>query len=202
MQIYWNKRKRLHNKRVQLPEDWFGTPTWPPWRHVKGFPKSVHILGMPVLYQLICMVCGREDPGVEFKVRLISRASRECTCRWCNNHCLIPFASTHNSILGDPGAASRDDRIVIGNQWYSAPPGMERLSTKNPFRRRISSVRKEGTFSALWTNISAGVTTIYSKSFHFSSISSLGASWFWKREDPRDEFANFQTNGLYKSKDT
>ena len=46
MQTYWNKRKRLHKKRVQLPEDWFGTPTWPPfhcfgtpiwppWRHVK-----------------------------------------------------------------------------------------------------------------------------------------------------------------------
>ena len=45
MQIYWSKRKRLHKKRVQLPEDWFGTPTWPsfhcfrtpiwpPWRHV------------------------------------------------------------------------------------------------------------------------------------------------------------------------
>ena len=30
MQIYKNKRKRLHKKRVQLPEDWFGTPTWPP----------------------------------------------------------------------------------------------------------------------------------------------------------------------------
>ena len=57
-------------------------------------------------------------------------------------------------------------------------------------------------FSALWTNISAGVTAIYNKSFHFSSILSLGASWFWKREDPRDEFANFQTNGRYKSKDT
>ena len=27
IQIYWNKRKRLHKKRVQLPEDWFGTPT-------------------------------------------------------------------------------------------------------------------------------------------------------------------------------
>ena len=25
MQIYWNKRKRLHKKRVQLPQDWFGT---------------------------------------------------------------------------------------------------------------------------------------------------------------------------------
>ena len=46
MQIYWNKRKRFHKKRVQLPQDWFGTPTWrpfhcfgtpiwPPWRHVK-----------------------------------------------------------------------------------------------------------------------------------------------------------------------
>ena len=48
MQIYCNKRKRLHKKRVQLPGDWFGTPTWqpfhcfgtpiwPPWRHVKTF---------------------------------------------------------------------------------------------------------------------------------------------------------------------
>ena len=47
----WNKRKRLHKKRVQLPEDWFGTPTWPPfhcfgtpiwppWRHV----KTLHML--------------------------------------------------------------------------------------------------------------------------------------------------------------
>ena len=46
IQIYWNKRKCLHKKRVQLPQDWFGTPTWPPfhcfgtpiwppWRHVK-----------------------------------------------------------------------------------------------------------------------------------------------------------------------
>ena len=46
MQIYWNKRKRLYKKRVQLPQDWFGTPIWPPfhcfgtpiwppWRHVK-----------------------------------------------------------------------------------------------------------------------------------------------------------------------
>ena len=49
MQIYWNKRKRLHKKRVQLPQDWFGTPTWPPfhcfgtpiwppWRHAKTPP--------------------------------------------------------------------------------------------------------------------------------------------------------------------
>ena len=46
MLIYWNKRKHLHEKRVPLPEDFLGTPTWPPfhcfgtpiwslWRHVK-----------------------------------------------------------------------------------------------------------------------------------------------------------------------
>ena len=35
IQIYCNKRKRLHKKRVQLPQDLFGTPIWPPWRHVK-----------------------------------------------------------------------------------------------------------------------------------------------------------------------
>jgi len=46
MQISWDKRKRLHKKRVQLPKNFLGTPTWPPfhcfgtpiwppWRHVK-----------------------------------------------------------------------------------------------------------------------------------------------------------------------
>ena len=53
MQIYWNKRKRLHKKRVQLPEDWFGTPTWPPF-HCFGtpiwppvVPKSYRPKGQP-----------------------------------------------------------------------------------------------------------------------------------------------------------
>ena len=51
MQIYRNKRKRLFKKRVQLPRDWFGTSTWPPfhcfgtqlwplWRHVKTLYTS------------------------------------------------------------------------------------------------------------------------------------------------------------------
>ena len=31
MQIYDNKRNCLHEKRVQLPQDCFGTPTWPPF---------------------------------------------------------------------------------------------------------------------------------------------------------------------------
>ena len=37
MQIYSNKRKRLHKKRSQLPEDYFGTPTWSPF-HCFGTP--------------------------------------------------------------------------------------------------------------------------------------------------------------------
>ena len=35
--IFEQRRKRLHTKRVQLPEDSFGTPTWPPF-HCFGTP--------------------------------------------------------------------------------------------------------------------------------------------------------------------
>ena len=38
MQIYWDKNKFVHKKRVQLPQDWFGTPTWP----------SFHCFGTPI----------------------------------------------------------------------------------------------------------------------------------------------------------
>ena len=37
MLIYWNKRKFLHKKSVQLPQDYLGTPTWPPF-HCFGTP--------------------------------------------------------------------------------------------------------------------------------------------------------------------
>ena len=40
MQIYWNKRKRLHKKNVWLPQDSVGTPISSPWRHVKKFSKN------------------------------------------------------------------------------------------------------------------------------------------------------------------
>ena len=54
------------------------------WR---SFPKTVHLLAMLLLYRLTRMVWGREGRGVEYKVRLMSQLSRECTCTWCNNHC-------------------------------------------------------------------------------------------------------------------
>ena len=37
MPVYWNKRKHLHKKRVQLPDDCFETPTWPMF-HCFGRP--------------------------------------------------------------------------------------------------------------------------------------------------------------------
>ena len=45
MLIYWNKRKRLHKKRVQLPEDWLETPTWPPFY---CFGTPIWWLAMPL----------------------------------------------------------------------------------------------------------------------------------------------------------
>ena len=53
MQIYRNKRKRLHKKRVQLSQDWFGKPIWPPWRHVKTLEsESIRFIGLNPLYTL------------------------------------------------------------------------------------------------------------------------------------------------------
>ena len=34
MLIYWNKRKFLHKKRIQLPQDCLSTPIWPPFHCV------------------------------------------------------------------------------------------------------------------------------------------------------------------------
>ena len=55
LQINWNKIEHLHKKRVQLPQDWFrtptwlpfhrlGTPIWLPWRHVKTLYPQINSL--------------------------------------------------------------------------------------------------------------------------------------------------------------
>lgn len=35
IQVYWNKRKCTHKKRVKLPQDWFGAPTSLLWGNTK-----------------------------------------------------------------------------------------------------------------------------------------------------------------------
>ena len=63
MQIYWHKRKCLHKKRIQLPQDWFGTLTWPPshclrhqygrrdvmWKHSFNDPIDSTVVTQPLL---------------------------------------------------------------------------------------------------------------------------------------------------------
>ena len=84
MQMYWNKRKRLHKKRVQLPEDWFGTPTWPPLRHVKTLYTCIYHATLKIHHQISIkqtrlsaeFFCKNEfylhEPGTKTKNHLIS----------------------------------------------------------------------------------------------------------------------------------
>ena len=51
-QIYWNKSKRLHKKGTHLPQDWFETPTWPPF-HCFGTPIWPPWRRMKTLYSFL-----------------------------------------------------------------------------------------------------------------------------------------------------
>ena len=79
-QIYWNKRKRLHKKRVQIPEDWYGTPTWPPF-HYFGTPMGPPWRHVKTLYSWFNKGCfGRSYCLVVTKV----------------NHCIVSYAQMPN----------------------------------------------------------------------------------------------------------
>ena len=68
MQIYWNKRKRLHKKKVQLPEDCFGTPTWPPF-HCFGTPIWPPWLHVKTLYICVDFVQGACTESLDSQVQ-------------------------------------------------------------------------------------------------------------------------------------
>ena len=63
-QIYWNKRKCLHKKRVQLPEDWFGTPTWPPF-HCFGTPIWPPWCHVKTIYSSCSSLDHKDSAGAE-----------------------------------------------------------------------------------------------------------------------------------------
>ena len=44
------QRNLLHKKRVQLPRDWFGTPTRRTWRHVKRLYGNAHWANILILH--------------------------------------------------------------------------------------------------------------------------------------------------------
>ena len=92
VQIYWNKTKRLHKKSVQLPQDWYGTPIWPPWRRVKTLHTSLLtrsactitidkitkiVRALWLARKRVCMsVCNH---GCDFKMFCFSRANHATT---------------------------------------------------------------------------------------------------------------------------
>ena len=51
VQIYWNKKKRLHKERVELPQHYFGIPTWSPF-HCFGTPIWPLLRHVKTLYKI------------------------------------------------------------------------------------------------------------------------------------------------------
>ena len=131
MQIYWNKRKCLHKKRVQLPQDWFGTPTWPPfhcfgtqlwppWRHVKthntiscqnnlGLHLGCHT-GWLSYFTLVCLWCGLT----------VVRSGGRCTVTWLPNFLGWVDLLTHSAPLA---CASRGRELRYKRTLGIASPG-------------------------------------------------------------------------------
>ena len=77
MKIYWNKRKRLRTKRVQIPHDWFGTPIWPPWRHVQ---KRVLRIVLPN--------CHYDDALIQSGITALSQRREEACINFIKRDCL------------------------------------------------------------------------------------------------------------------
>ena len=75
MQIYRNERKRLHKERVQLPQHWFGTPTWPPF-HCFGTPiwpllRHVKKTLLPATADLFPLVANTGAKSVQKQIKSI-----------------------------------------------------------------------------------------------------------------------------------
>ena len=144
MQIYWNKRKRLHKKRVQLPEDWFGTPTWPPF-HCFGTPIWPPWRHVKTLYSGITKVFSAWDNRIMKNDPIVPIHSRSiCTLLLTRPHDLNwKWASTYSSevsrgvlfwILGGglpPGSSNSDPtshgakNVIFFTLVF--PPGFWRL---------------------------------------------------------------------------
>ena len=136
MLIYWNKRKHLHEKWVQLPEDFLGTPTWPPfhcfgtpiwppWRHVKTLYRTSELRSRgDERAKSICwekpVGCGKTLPGyykwtfelvLSFQDAFLS--SVFSLNFECNNYCVnfkIAFRTISPSLkklYGNTGSSSK-----------------------------------------------------------------------------------------------
>lgn len=85
VQIYWNKRNCLHTERVQLLQDWFGTPTWRRdvmWKH------SLAIIC------LTCTFCTRSQQITCIQFFVLLSFSHCCLIKHLGRSLMLRFLST------------------------------------------------------------------------------------------------------------
>ena len=109
VQIYCNKRKRLHKKRVQLPQDWFGTPMWP----------SFYCFGTPIWPPW--------SPAVLVKTRvwvrcLVSRAHKT----WSRSFLFRMFLYTEAWQFRNMNRPRGRRRFIVLDNFYIARKGNTR----------------------------------------------------------------------------
>ena len=91
MQIYWKKRTFLNKKRVQLSQDWFGTPIWPPWRHVKTLYSDPELMQRRQRRQR-----GRQKSN---RLRLAKQQLCTCITLFCTFLCRHCTTTTWNFLI-------------------------------------------------------------------------------------------------------
>ena len=79
--MFWNKRKRLHKKWVRLSQDWFGTPTWPPF-HCFGTPiwPPFHCFGTLIRPSWLGLLQGTGKQNRQIADRRVPRSQKQL-CR-------------------------------------------------------------------------------------------------------------------------
>ena len=106
MLINWNKRNYLHEKRVKLPEDFLGTPTWPPfhcfgtpiwplWRHVKTL-CSVNMVGYCLL--LFCIFIDLDFVSIKKKKKNSTNSQPSWPLAWSITNISSFFASEYEAL--------------------------------------------------------------------------------------------------------
>ena len=160
MQIYWNKRKRLRKKRVQIPQDWFGTQTWPLfhcfgtqiwplWRHVKTHNRYMDDVTENLLF---CFVQSSARSWKwlwdYFGLRQV-KASKSKTCkRWQAAHLhrresfenlfhIAPLRRTSHSLLGELFQGSYSLKFEPWYSFYIADQDTARLGTVDVQKGKI-----------------------------------------------------------------
>ena len=140
MQIYWDKRKRLHKKGVQLPQDWFGTPTWPPfhcfgtpiwppWRHV----KTLYISTYTNLFRSVNN-CTHYTLQLSFVWMYVPPVVSNQLAHFCSVKTKT-FEKTHSSILSFNGANTIKFPTSVLRCWWEVSSIF--ISFFNFFKKKV-----------------------------------------------------------------